>query len=49
MPGGFELSLSKLIEIWRDVLAHYDGQPEVQQRLKRELLRAIESSLEAGP
>ena len=35
------MKTSKQIEIWRDVMAHYAGQPERQEELFRELMREI--------
>ena len=40
-PTDFELKLSKLIAIWRDIMLRYEGDPQRQEALLMELLNKL--------
>ncbi len=44
-----ELKTSKQIEIWRDVMAHYEGQPERQEEMFKELVTEIRKAIMPPP
>ncbi|WP_262503351.1 hypothetical protein [Xylanibacter ruminicola] len=39
------MKTSKQIEIWRDILSHYDDDPERQEQLFRELINELRKHL----
>ena len=43
------MKTSKQIEIWRDVIAHYAGQPERQEQEFRELVRMLRKEIMPPP
>ena len=43
------MKTSKLIEVWRDTILHYDGEPERQQQLINELLGIIRKQITPPP